>query len=374
MARFRDLPIELAVAIMKYVDTPQDISAIIRADPWLLQCFLDNRKQVMTPHTTKIMELYGGPVSTAYLLAARLRHTKQDPAFNDTRPQHREQIVSHILRSFIRCHDTHRHVSHQASLATICILSKLAIDVGWLTTSYISQASVELFTHKRPEDCPEVSSKERQRFISAACRFESYVQAFFHMEQPLFPRDESIRRLLFAPSLCGLESHDLMYATETFYSTAYYVYYQHYTMMENIKLHLSVSIKDIINDGDPNNTEGADERQRRRVRTCSRIEVNKYVHYLTSEGLGLLQRLQSMELEDQLRFVLSNFESVLDSRHPNVLMVSGIELYRFGTVETHSWNPWLHCEDVFKITPGQWKWAQSFWDADGWASRRFLRW
>ncbi|KAF5575620.1 hypothetical protein FPCIR_13038 [Fusarium pseudocircinatum] len=374
MVGFQDLPVELAVAIMKYVDTPQDISAMIHADPWLLHCLLDNRKQVMTPHTIKIIEVCESHVSTAYLLAARLRHIKQDPAFNDTKPQHREQIISPILQSCIRSHNTHHHVSHCASLSTICALSTLAIDVVWLTTSYISQAREELFRYRPSEDWPIVSFTERQKFINAACRFESYVQAFFHMEQPLFPRDESIRRLLFAPRLCDLESRNPFYAMETFYSIVYYIYDQHCTMMNNIKLHLKVRIKAIIDDGDLDDTQGADERQRQRLRTCGQIEVNKHVHYLTSEGLGMLLHLQSMDLDEQSRFVLSNFESVLDSRHPNVLMVHGIELYKIGTVEKHSRNPWLYCENVFEINPDQWQWAESFWDADGWASRWFLWW
>ncbi|KAF5688576.1 hypothetical protein FDENT_4796 [Fusarium denticulatum] len=374
MVGFQDLPVELAVVIMKYVDTPQDISAMIRADRWLLHCFLDNRKQVITPHTIRIMEVCGSHVSTAYLLAARLRHIKQDPAFNDTRPQHREQILSPILRSCINSHNTYHHVSHCASLSTICALSTIAIDVGWLTTSYISQAREELFQYQPPEDWPKVSLTEHQRFINAACRFESYVQAFFHMEQPVFSRDESIRRLLFAPRLCDLESRDRMYATETFYSIVSYVYDQHFTMMNNIKLHISVRMKAIINGGDPDDTQVADERKRRRLRSCGQIEVNKYVHYLTSGGLGMLLHLQSVDLNEQSRFVLSSFESVLDSRHPNVLVVHGLELYKIGTVEKHSWNPWVDCEDVFEINPGQWQWAQSFWDADGWASRWFLWW
>ncbi|KAF5983232.1 hypothetical protein FCOIX_3319 [Fusarium coicis] len=318
MAGFQDLPVELTVAIMKYVDTPQDIYAMTRADPWLLHCFLDNRKQVVTPHTVKIMEVCGSHVSTAYLLAARLRHTKQDPAFNDTRPQHREQIVSPILRSCISSHNTHHHVCHRASLSTICALSTLAIDVGWLTTSYISQAPEELSRYRHPEYRARVSLTDRQKFINAACRFESYVQAFFHMEQALFPRDESIRQLFFAPRLCDLKSRNLLYARETFYHITNYVYDQHCTMIHNIKLHLSVRMKAIINDGDPDNTRVADERQRRRLRSSGDVEVNKYVHYLTSEGLGMLLHLQSIDLEGQSRFVLSNFESVVDSRHPTV--------------------------------------------------------
>ncbi|KAF5622317.1 hypothetical protein F52700_10580 [Fusarium sp. NRRL 52700] len=369
MAGFQDVPVEVAVEIMKYVDTPHDISAMIRADPWLLHCFLDNRKQVIMTHTTKIMEFCGGQISTAYLLAARLRHTKQDPAFNDARPQHREQMISPILRSCTSGHNTHHHVSHRTSLATICTLSNLANDVGHITTNYIFKACAKLFPHRRPEEWSEVSLSERQRFINAACRFESYVQAFFHKEQPLFPRDESIRRLLYAPRLCDLESRDSIYAMQTLYSIAYCVYDQHCIMMKNVKLHLSVSMKAIINDGDPDNTQVADERQRGRLRTCSQIEVNKYVHYLTSEGLGILFRLQSMDLEDQSRFVLSNFESVLDSRHTNVLMAHGIDPYRIGTVEIHGWNPWVDCEYAFEDRFEQWKWAQSFWDADGWASR-----
>ncbi|KAF5554246.1 hypothetical protein FMEXI_2067 [Fusarium mexicanum] len=365
MAGFQDLPVELGVAIMKYVDTPQDISAMIRADPWLFHCFLDNRKQVITRHTTKGMEVCGGHVSTAYLLAARLRHAKKDPAFNDTRPQHREQIISPILQSCIRSHNTHHHVSHRASLATICELSTLAIDVGWLTTSYIFQAQKQIFGYYlQPADWPGASPEERQRFINAACRFEGYVQAFFHIEQPLFPRDESIRRLLFSPRLCGLEPRNGFDERLRFYSVAYYIYDQHCTMMKNINRHLSASTKAIDGKGQ-DNAEVADDRQKRRLQNYEQIEVNKYVHYLTSEGLGMLLHLQSMALEDQSQFVLSNFESILDSPHPNVLMVPGIDLYEIGTVKKHRWSPWVDCKDVFEISPEQWKAAESFWVIGG---------
>ncbi|EGU74122.1 hypothetical protein FOXB_15401 [Fusarium oxysporum f. sp. conglutinans Fo5176] len=310
MAIFKDLPVELIVTIMKYIDTPQDLSAMIHADPWLLHCLVANKKQVIKPHIENLLKAFGGHVSTASLLAARLRHAKQDPGFNGHMPHHREQMLSPILRAYINGHGTHRPFSHRASLATICALSTLAIDVGWLTTSYISQARAEILKYLRSsEDLPEVSPDEHQRFINTACRFESYVQAFFHIGQPLFARDMNIRYLLFSPSLCGAEGEND--ATDTFYSIAYYIYDQHCTMMQNIMSSL-------------------------------RIEVNKYVHYLTSQGLGMLLQLQSMTLHDQLRFVLWTFESILDSPYPNILIVHGIELYKIGTVEKHSWNPWVH--------------------------------
>ncbi|RBA18519.1 hypothetical protein FPRO05_10812 [Fusarium proliferatum] len=181
--------------------------------------------------------------------------------------------------------------------------------------------------HRRPEDWPEVSSKEHLRFINVACRFESYVQAFFHAGQPLFPRNLNIRCLLFSPSICSAESE--YNATRTFYS----------------KL---------------------------RLQNCKQIEVNKYVHYLTTQGLGMLLQLQSMTLQDQLHFVLWTFESILDSSSPNVLMVEGIELYTIGTIEKHSWNPWVHCEDVFEMDSEEWKTADAFWDS-GWRSRWGIR-
>ncbi|KAK2126563.1 hypothetical protein NOF04DRAFT_1370741 [Fusarium oxysporum II5] len=322
MAVFQNLPVELIVAIMKYVDAPQDLSAMIHADPWLLQCFLNNRKQVMKPRVDNLLEACGGHAPTAYLLAGRLRHAKQDPGFNDHRPHHREQILSPILRSYINWYHTQhplsqhrlsqRPLSHRASLATICALSTLSIDVGWLTTSYISQARAQLLRNlPRSKDLPKVSSREHQRFINTACRFESYVQALFHNGEPLFARGMEIRYLLFSPSLCSEEDEND--PTETFYSIAYYIYDQHCTMMKNVMSSL-------------------------------RIEVNKYVHYLTSQGLGTLLQLQSMALHDQVRFVLWSFESILDSPYPNILMVHGIELYKIGTVEKHSWNPWVNLD------------------------------
>ncbi|KAL9565670.1 hypothetical protein ACKAV7_009852 [Fusarium commune] len=356
MAGFQNLPVELIVAIMNHVDTPEDISAMIHADPWILHCFLDNRKQVVEPYLNNLLEVCGGHVSTAYLLAGRLRHAKQDPGFDIQKPHHRERMLSPILRSYINGHDTNRPLSYRASLATICALSTLAIDVGWLTTSYISQARAQLFGyHTRPGDLLEVSSKEYQRFINAACRFESYVQAFFHVGKPLFLRDLNIRYLLFSPYICSTEGGHR--ATRTFYSIAYYIYDQHCTMMQNIMSSLRVSETCLVSGR-------TQDRRKSRLQNCKQIEVNKYVHYLTSNGLGMLLQLQSMALHDQLRFVLWTFESILDSPYPNILMVHGIELYNIGTVEKHSWNPWVHCEYVFEITPDQWKWAESFWDSN----------
>ncbi|KAF5671975.1 hypothetical protein FCIRC_8548 [Fusarium circinatum] len=356
MARFQDLPVELGVAIMKYVDTPQDIYAMIRADPWLLHCFLNNRKPVMTPHATKIMEVCGGHVSTACLLAARLRHAKQDPGFNDPRSEHREKIVSCILWSCINSHNTHHHLTHRASLATICTLSTLVIDFGWLTTSYISQARGKILPYlSRARHWPEVSSEEHLRFINVACRFESYVQAFFHAGQPLFPRNLAIRDLIFSPDICGAEGEND--AKLTFYSIVYYIYDQHCSMMKNIMSSLKLEETFLV-------TGRTQDRRKLRLESCKQIEVNKYVHYLTTQGLGMLLQLQSMALQDQLHFVLWTFESILDSPHPNILLVHGIELYKVGTVEKHRWNPWVHCEEVFEITPDQWQWAESFWDID----------
>lgn len=253
----------------------------------------------MTPHAAKIMEVCGGHVSTAYLLAARLRHAKQDLGFNDPRPPHRESIVKWIIWSCIDSLNTHQHVSHRASLGTICALSTLAVDIGWLTSSYMAQAREQLFKyHRRPEDWPEVSSKEHLRFINAACRFESYVQAFFHAGQPLFPRDLDLRHLLFSPSVCGAEGENC--TTETFYSIAYYIYDQHCTMMKNIMSSLGVKETCLVGGR-------TQDRRKLRLRNCKQIEVNKYVHYLTSQGLGMLLQLQSMALQDQLHFVLWTF-------------------------------------------------------------------
>ncbi|EXM26160.1 hypothetical protein RAB80_012721 [Fusarium oxysporum f. sp. vasinfectum] len=339
MARFQDLPVELIVAIMNCVDRPEDIFAMIHADPWILHCFLDNRKQVVEPYLNNLLEVCGGHVSTAYLLAGRLRHAKQDPGFDIHKPHHRERMLSPILRSYISGPDTQRPLSHRASLATICALSTLSIDVGWITTSYISQARAQILRYRRrSEDFPDVSPKEHQMFINAACRFEGYVQAFFYIEEPLFPRDESIRRLLFAPCLHG--SYDFIRANNTFYSIAYYIYDQHCTMMQNIMNSLRVSETCLVSGR-------TQDRQKRRLQNCKQIEVNKAWRLKISHGL-----------------CYRTFESILDSRYPNVLMVHGIELYKIGTVEKHSWNPWVDSDVVFEIMPDQWKWADSFWDAD----------
>jgi hypothetical protein len=86
-----------------------------------------------------------------------------------------------------------------------------------------------------------------------------------HIEQPLFTRDESIRRLLFAPRLCG--SHDQIYATQTFYSIAYYVYDEHCTMLQNIISHLRVGEAPISGRAQ-DTTQTMEERQKWRLQNC----------------------------------------------------------------------------------------------------------
>ncbi|KAF4338145.1 hypothetical protein FBEOM_7952 [Fusarium beomiforme] len=362
MARLHDLPAELVVATMKYFDTPQDILAVIQADPWALLCFLGNRRQVLEKHLTNLLNAYGGHLSIAVVLAARLRHAKQDPAFNSHKPQHRERILSPIILSHVNRADVRHRLSYQASLATICALLNLAPDVEWMTTSYAAQAWNRMTQHSSyRRNQRQISDKERQKLINAACRFESYIQAFFHHEEPLFPRDLSIRRLLFAPSLSNVEKE--CKTIQTFYSTVYYIYDQHWSMLNNVASYLRTRQSCSICSRAQASTDPQKERQQLRLQNCTQLNMNKYVHYLTSQGLGMFLHLQSMDLEDQLRFVLSTFEDILDNRHPTTLIVHGINLHKIGTIEKHSWNPWVLCENAFEMEPGQWRWAASFWDS-----------
>ena len=87
-----------------------------------------------------------------------------------------------------------------------------------------------------------------------------------------------------------------------------------------------------------------------------------FAYILTSQGLGLLYKLQCMDLLAQTEFMLDWFYTVSQSPDSLVLMVNGIDLHRKGTLETHPWQPWEGMEGQSSRSLAPWRRGSYFWD------------
>lgn len=96
----------------------------------------------------------------------------------------------------------------------------------------------------------------------------------------------------------------------------------------------------------------------------TRVEMLNFAHFLTSQGLGMLYRLQCMDQLAQTEFMLDWFYTVSRSPDPLVLMVNGIGLPRKGTLEARPWQPWEGIEGQSYRTQAPWRSGAYFWDRD----------
>ena len=164
----------------------------------------------------------------------------------------------------------------------------------------------------------------------------------------LFKRNASIRQL-FLKTL-----HGSFVEEGAFYSITYYVFDQYLTMISNTTTHLS--------------TKAPSSRDQSKQRSCwerqTRVEMLNFAHLLTSQGLGLLYKMQCMDLLAQTEFMLDWFYKVSQSPDPLVLMVNGIDLHRKGTLETHPWQPWEGIDGQSYRSLAPWRRGSYFWDRD----------
>lgn len=264
-------------------------------------------------------------------------------------------------------------------LRHLCALSTIITEAERITSQYAPQAWNN-YKHMNRTDFPlssvnlaginnkmELSLEERRKFYRAIFRFESYCQVFFHGEELLFRGDTDYRRVCFEEEAGNIQDTNIV---NDFYSIVYYVYDQHWSLLDNVINHLGTETM-----CPPNGIEAAEgdylERQfdlknrdwvQRQFHLCrfryrTHLETHKFVHYLVSQGLSTLFTLKRMSIEDLISFTIATFYRVSLSHHPVILMVNGVELYRKGIVGDNGWMPWLYIDSVIYRIDGGWKCA-----------------
>lgn len=214
---------------------------------------------------------------------------------------------------------------------------------------------------------------ERRHFQDALFRYESYCQAFFRNQKFLFEGDETLRSFLLSQSPCP----DMVYEStmaERFYSIVHYIYDQHCSIVRNVVNSLgSLAIPP------PDGTEAAEatdiKRAARtplgddtmlqlhicRLRHRSTLGTHNYIHYLTSQGFGMLLALQRMNIHAQRDFTLATFFKVSQRGNPVVLLGNHVDGYRTGIIGCDRWMPWVHSEHNYS---DMWQLADCFWSPE----------
>ncbi|KAH7235600.1 hypothetical protein BKA59DRAFT_444687 [Fusarium tricinctum] len=308
MTHIAHLSPEIILEIMKLLDL-HDICTLIKTSPLFLRHFVTHRNQLLSSTVNDLKHRFLGYESPMCLSALRLRcrQTINAPSANSE--------VREAERASLRlyCHQNSRLVlSKTTALSLLCNARQLLVELEWIVESYAPQAWYEMQDSeiRRPETQALVlSDTERRRFIQAAIHFETYCRIFFRHEKILFKRNASVRQAFFNAS------HKDGIKKGAFYSIAYYIFDQYLTMISNTSANLSTPILPIL-------------------------EMLNFAHFLTSQGIGLIYKLQCMEISAQTEFMLKWFYKVFQSQDPLVLMASKIDLHRKGTVETRSWQPW----------------------------------
>ncbi|KAL6400258.1 uncharacterized protein AUP68_15954 [Ilyonectria robusta] len=205
-----------------------------------------------------------------------------------------------------------------------------------------------------PRKPPKLFVTERRLFQDALFRYENYCQAFFHNRDFHFEGDNTLRSFLMLQSPCL----DVLFprnTAERFYSIVHYIYDQHCSIVRNVVNSLgSLAIPP------PDQTEAAEatgiKRAARtplsndapfqlhicRFRHRSTLETHNYIHYLTSQGFGMLLALQRMNIHAQRDFTLATFFQVSQSGNPVVLLVDHVDGHRAGIIGCDRWMPWVH--------------------------------
>jgi hypothetical protein len=363
---------------MALCSSPSDLFSFMKASPKALACFLANRQTLMRQHTNALAARFDGRILPSALLAARLRHRRHrspaSPSTREAKKKTRRMIIFYLL---------HRDANLSALLPTrlsgLCALSTVLAEAEWVISNYAPEAWANM-QHEDPfrwaerraqRSALELSVTERRKFHNALFLYESYCQAFFHNEEILFEEDEGLRRFFFDEYGGNVDVRD-------FYSIVYFVFDQHWSTLHNVTANLGPAATSSYNNSNTNESVEANairnrhgfyssavaqsELQLCRFRYRAQRDMHKYVHYLTSQGLGTLCALHWMSLEDQTRFTLASFFTVSLSQYPTVFMVNGIEGFGKGIMGDDQWMPWVNCEFVsYKMAEG-WPCASSFWD------------
>jgi hypothetical protein len=106
------------------------------------------------------------------------------------------------------------------------------------------------------------------------------------------------------------------------------------------------------------------------------VETLKYIHYLASQGLEMLTRLERMDIEELTTFTLSTFRRISTSRHPDVSMTATGRGLPLGARERGGWSQWVMLDTLTKdpkVWDQTWTGALPFFmQYDDFLIKRFL--
>lgn len=336
---------EIIIEIMEVLDL-SDICMLIKTSPIFLQHFLTHRHQLLKPTVNDLNHRLVGCSFSIFLSALRLRY-RQTTNAPSTQSEVRE--AEQVSLRLYRHQDARLELSSTTELGLIYSAQQLLIELEWVIDSYAPQAWWEKQDSKMVKPATLVLSfNEKRRIIQAAINFETYCRMFFLHEKVLFKRNASIRHMFFN------STHETFVKRDAFYSITYYVFNQYLTMISNTTDNLATTMP-------PSRDQS---KQRGRWERQTRVEMLNFAHILTSQGFGLLYKMQCMDLLTQTKFMLDWFYKVSRSSDPLVLMVNGIDLHQKGTLETHPWQPWDGIEGQSYRTFASWRRGSYFWDRD----------
>ncbi|RFN44907.1 hypothetical protein FIE12Z_10888 [Fusarium flagelliforme] len=336
---------EIILEIMELLDL-SDICPLIETSPLFLQHFLTHRHQLLKSTVNDLNHRLVRCNFSMLLSALRLRcrHSENAPS---TQSEVRE--AEHASLRLYRHQDARIELSTTAELGLIHSARQLLIELEGVTDSYAPKAWCEKQDSKMVKPASLVLSlNEKRRFIQTAIHFETYCRMFFLQEKVLFKRNASIRQLFFN------STNETFVEQGPFYSITYYVFNQYLTMIKNTTTNLPTTMP-------PSRDQ---VKQRSRWERQTRVEMLNFAHVLTSQGVGLLYKMQCMNLLTQTEFMLDWFYKVSQSPDPLVLMVNGIDLHRKGTLEPRPWQPWEGIEGQSYRTLAPWRRGSYFWDRD----------
>lgn len=381
------LPTELRGAILEYFDSPYDLFAIIKASPHALQSFKQRRQRLVQPFIDNLEARCNGRIHSTAVLAAHLRHSRSETADNAP-PSELEAARLPAIATYRDVVASNSPTQLPATLSNVCALWSVIEEGEWITEEYSPEAWENMKSHlqnDRPWGQPipresadiaeriELTDTERQKFLVAACRFESYCQAFFDHQTMLFEEDHDMRRLLFEEgSVFSVYTN-----IESFYSILYYIYNVYWVLFFSVIDFLRVSPQ-VLTDSQETAEANAilaryagqpaeaahPELQLCRFRHRTIMEMHKYIHWLVCQGMGMFAAVRRMSLEDRVEFVLASFFSITVTPHPTVLLLNAIEGHRKGIVGNDKWIPWVYCDIVSYDRPDGWHCATAFWDED----------
>ncbi|KAF4995275.1 hypothetical protein FGRMN_5240 [Fusarium graminum] len=341
MASFVDLPVNVMFNTMQYCNSAEDTYSLLTTQLGALKHFLANRNRFITPCVQDLKSRYGSVLSSQFILAARLRHIRQQKDFHHSTIEEAEKLIRPVFDNCMQNRYRYDLNLARLSISALNALSLVGRDADCVVTS-LSEQDLRPKIHRewRPKDGPFVIVTTA--YHNAVFHFEAYCQLFFRKQDLLFKTHPEMRPLMFQRSFryhmgeWGTNKQEPLLLTKDktiydFYSALCYVHDQHCSMVLDVIEHFDQVCQQSSADlAMKMRLSGAEDPSR------SQQQMNRYIHYLTSQGLGMLLKLRNRKIEERTLFVLSTFYTV--SQCPDTLIKKHEGMY--------SIEPCEECDEV----------------------------